>query len=295
MRISDIEFRCYETYYYANVVRNILSDQFAYVRHLNDFYGDGKEVIYSSPYERFSALHSFVSFVVEDLMFADEELDLGARQERAVTFDSLGLLAGPPPWVLPIESALSYYGLTHASFADWLAERNTTFNDATADDVCEYHDDLRLEGPVEKLLDRVVDEVFFVLFGNRRLLLLFNDMMARQIRDTDLGEVPEEYSKNFAQSGVLLRVTPPKWVKRAVFFRDRGRCVACRADLSGTLSTMSEEEYDHIVPLADGGLNDVTNIQLLCRTCNRRKRDGDAVTSDFYEAWYERNIETAER
>jgi 5-methylcytosine-specific restriction endonuclease McrA len=50
---------------------------------------------------------------------------------------------------------------------------------------------------------------------------------------------------------------------------------------------MSREEFDHIVPLADGGLNDVTNMQLLCRECNRRKRDGEAVTSDFYEAWYE--------
>ena len=108
MRNSDIEFRCYETYYYANAVRNILSDQFAYIRALNDFYGDGKHLSYSSAYPRFSALHSFILFVVEDLIFAADDLDIGSRQERALTYARYGQMAGAPPWVLPIEEALSY-------------------------------------------------------------------------------------------------------------------------------------------------------------------------------------------
>lgn len=287
MRITDIELRCYETYYYANVIRDVLSDRLAFIRKLNDFYGDGRQACFSSPYPRFSALHSFISFVVEDVMFSVDDLDLTDRQERAERFEATGCLSDMAPWVLPIEKALAYYGLKHSSFLEWLATRDTAFGEATEDDVCDYHNELRVKGPLDDLLNRVIEEIFFVLFFNRRVLLLFNEMMAGEIQDLAIEEVEDEYVRNFARPGRLRRVMLPQWVKRAVFHRDRGLCVVCRRDLSGTLTTMSKSEYDHIVPLAEGGLNDVTNIQLLCKACNRRKKAGKAVTSDFYEAWYE--------
>jgi hypothetical protein len=40
------EARFYETYYFALVVRNILHDQLAYIRHLDEFYGDGKHLAF---------------------------------------------------------------------------------------------------------------------------------------------------------------------------------------------------------------------------------------------------------
>lgn len=64
-------------------------------------------------------------------------------------------------------------------------------------------------------------------------------------------------------------------------------------DLTGILSISgsSSENYDHIVPLARGGLNDVTNIQLLCEDCNRQKLHHKAMTSDYYyEDWYEADL-----
>jgi 5-methylcytosine-specific restriction endonuclease McrA len=103
-----------------------------------------------------------------------------------------------------------------------------------------------------------------------------------------------EYAAFFARSGVLRRVHIPEWVKRAVYFRDRGRCVFCRQDLSGLVKIHSNKHYDHVVSLADGGLNDVTNIQLLCEGCNIKKSAGEPLTSDVYEAWYEINSGGAE-
>jgi 5-methylcytosine-specific restriction endonuclease McrA len=78
----------------------------------------------------------------------------------------------------------------------------------------------------------------------------------------------------------------PKWVRDAVFFRDHGRCVFCHANLSGLLSLDRLDPFDHIVPLAKGGINDPTNVQLLCETCNLKKSDCDARTGLRYPAWW---------
>jgi 5-methylcytosine-specific restriction endonuclease McrA len=106
----------------------------------------------------------------------------------------------------------------------------------------------------------------------------------QKVTEDDL--VDSDYKRFFARPGMLRRVHFPSWVQRAVFFRDRGMCVICNKDLSGIVAIGSEEHYDHIIPLALGGLNDVTNIQLLCRECNASKRDGEPATSNRYEAWY---------
>lgn len=52
-------------------------------------------------------------------------------------------------------------------------------------------------------------------------------------------------------------------VRRAVYERDHFRCVAC-----GTTDDLS---VDHIVAWSKGGLDDPSNLQTLCRSCNARK------------------------
>lgn len=60
----------------------------------------------------------------------------------------------------------------------------------------------------------------------------------------------------------------------------------CARDLSGIVAIESPDNFDHIVSLARSGINDVTNIQLLCEVCNHRKSDGDESTSSMYERWF---------
>jgi uncharacterized membrane protein YebE (DUF533 family) len=54
-------------------------------------------------------------------------------------------------------------------------------------------------------------------------------------------------------------------VRQRVWQRYGGRCAECKAD--------TYLEFDHIIPVAKGGGNSDTNVQLLCRKCNLTKSD----------------------
>lgn len=58
----------------------------------------------------------------------------------------------------------------------------------------------------------------------------------------------------------------PEDVKRLVYERDMGRCLACGSD--------ELIQYDHVVPWSMGGGNEPLNIRLLCAECNRRQAIG---------------------
>ena len=57
----------------------------------------------------------------------------------------------------------------------------------------------------------------------------------------------------------------PEDVKLLVWARDGGACVRCGAK--------KELHFDHIIPVAKGGGNVESNIQILCQPCNLRKAD----------------------
>lgn len=63
------------------------------------------------------------------------------------------------------------------------------------------------------------------------------------------------------------RIPIPLEVRKYVFERDRYQCQSC-----GKPSKETNLTIDHIIPLARGGSNDVSNLQTLCRQCNQRKK-----------------------
>ena len=54
--------------------------------------------------------------------------------------------------------------------------------------------------------------------------------------------------------------------KRTVYTRQSGICPKC-----GGSFKISEMEGDHITPWHDGGKTDISNLQMLCKNCNRTK------------------------
>lgn len=282
------KLRFHATYYYANVIRNVLHDQFAFLMLLNDFYGDDQYLAYVHPFQRVSALHWFIRFIVDTDVCDEMAAIYVDGKDNALRIASVPLaISDMRLYELPIEDQLRGNGVEYESFLMFLSERSKTIYDASLDDVDEYHQELRLSEAYEMMLSRTANEVFFILFQNRDILINFNTMMAKKVAHSTVKSLPEQEARLFRKDGALGRVTIPKWVKRAVYFRDRGRCVVCQADVSGLLNLGGEKHFDHMVPLISGGLNDVTNIQLLCAACNRKKGGGTARTSSEYELWYE--------
>lgn len=63
------------------------------------------------------------------------------------------------------------------------------------------------------------------------------------------------------------RISFPPEVRKYVFDRNNYQCQSChKIDL--TAKTL---QVDHIIPLAQGGTNDFSNLQTLCAKCNRKK------------------------
>jgi hypothetical protein len=69
----------------------------------------------------------------------------------------------------------------------------------------------------------------------------------------------------YAENSLTRRHRPcvPRAARMAAMQRAGGSCAYCR--------TTERLEIDHIVALANGGANDDSNLQVLCRVCNARK------------------------
>jgi len=122
----------------------------------------------------------------------------------------------------------------------------------------------------------LLDDMLFLFDGQygaeemRMLMVEYMDDLRRRMieaaaaldrtRDAALAERPNEI---------------PERVRALVWRRDGGRCVVCQS--------VTDLEFDHVVPRSQGGASTVRNVQVLCGRCNERKGAQVARMGTFRE------------
>lgn len=275
MRIIEMSY--YNIYYYCNIIDNLLH----YFTESIEWAPTGAQ--FTTPYfenevpnfSKYSALHEFCFFAVKVLIDEDADQCLDKIQSR---FDELENITNKAKRLhrafqfdedhcdgkIEIDRILLHLNPKAESFFHYLLDSDCK---CISDDYLEFG---FFNGELDDVLTQMSRELFYVLFQNRDFLFRFNVYMAN------------------ANPARVERCNIPNWVKRAVKYRDRGRCVCCGIDLSGSFDCEDEGavHYDHIVSLHEGGINDVSNIQLMCRKCNLSK-SGQSFTSTVYKDWYD--------
>ena len=85
----------------------------------------------------------------------------------------------------------------------------------------------------------------------------------RVFKDSDFKICPYCGNQLSARVG---RQPIPRKLRHEVFQRDGYRCREC-----GATNKQTRLHVDHIVPVARGGTNELSNLQTLCEECNRAK------------------------
>jgi HNH endonuclease len=305
VRESLLDSRYYRTYAIAETLDRILKNRFSYVRFIGELFCDGQIFEYLPNFQKSSALHRFSKAVIWCMFYDD--LDGPTLVPSSVQRND-----GAPIWdkevfVLPIEDAFETYEIEHQTFAEYRHDRGLTALPADfsrhirhssetgcdcdglpglEDEYLEYWQEMQLTGDVDCLLNRLSDDLFFVLFANRSFLAALNHLLASYVQDLVPPFEESQYNALFKGPGILARCKVPRWAQDAVEFRDRGRCSYCKVKLGSLHTPIRRSNFDHIIPLADGGLNDVTNFQLLCDECNLKKAANKVPPGHLYERWY---------
>lgn len=130
------------------------------------------------------------------------------------------------------------------------------------------------------LSEKICDEVFFILFSNRKLLHKFNKNISSDFSKFLFND------QQLTSKGTLKRKPIPKWLQDAIFHRDKGRCSFCWSDLSKLNNLDAKYNFDHIIPLDLFGVNDPTNVQLVCKDCNLKKLNRNTDVGTKYQQWF---------
>jgi 5-methylcytosine-specific restriction endonuclease McrA len=255
--MSNILTKCHdfnfsETYAYADLVRKAIFD--------NEYGCEPVEV--ASDFEeqslkpkKHTLLHDFIEHCISE----------------DIRFNFYG-----PAWdvdcVEPVLNMLCNHYIRYKTLNEYVADMYRDDDtgvvpeiteDMLAEYKIEYSADYIQEVANEHLLPLLGVEVFNILFNDREAMKQFNMRVAEYI-------------------GVKTKRCTywPKWLERALFCREKGLCAICKSDLSSIFHTHGKLAIDHIVPVAKFGVNDPTNLQILCENCNGKKSDKEIVTSN---------------
>lgn len=265
----------FNTYYFCSVIQYIIEDSnLDYVRTLAEF-TDPLSGCERKDFPKESYLHSFVEFAVERILFeqnkymaSDIESAIGAEGFENVINKKHEVFYRYGYKYTIFELAIIHYQGRIEKMEDWILENIPPDGFEALDVATQYSN--YLEDNYYDVINSIKDEVVYLLFQNREFLMHFNIFMSD------------------ALEGKSDRVYAPAWVKSAVKYRDKCKCVMCQKDLSGIMDVEEyrEKQFDHIVPLEEGGLNDVSNLQLMCSQCNQEKGI-KTYTNNIYHFYYD--------
>ena len=94
----------------------------------------------------------------------------------------------------------------------------------------------------------------------------------RDYYDKDLDYLIEEEAKFINNLRVCTRIAKQRRRMYAnLFNRDMRKKLLNKESVCAICGTTENLTIDHIVPVKDGGINDISNIQILCGRCNTLK------------------------
>lgn len=241
-------------------------------------------------YYKFKAIYKFISIIYDFVFEVEYEFpyygfDENAFAESATKFNKITLLH-----IFVISTLCGYYNEDFHDNSDCYDEEKLEWwkNIMVEYGVQLKHPNFDFENDndkIDKWYERnsdsfldffciISDEIVHILFGDMAFLVKFNQRMSYIIENYNKEHTHDKipFLKNcMKEDGTIQRCDIPSWVKKAVFYRDYGHCVFCGCDLTNTISTLPNINYDHIVPLHKYGSNDPCNIQLCCEKCNKTK------------------------
>lgn len=279
---KQYNFNFCATYFYAEIIQKTINqyDPSNYFSEVSRFF-DLIDVLFENiEYEKLikpnkkTLLHDFIELVIEkdlnDYLFTHIIDDL-----RCNIYNKNN----------PISLYCSEYKIEFLDLSDQVNEDNEFKNDEIWQMWSDY---CYMDIPNEifpNLISKIRIEVFEILFGNRVFLKNFNLLLSQKIKEIPFCEDNADILKS---GGVLQRCTYwPKWLEKALYYRERGKCAICSCDLTGLLDTDAKPNIDHIVPLALGGTNDPTNFQWICFICNNTKLGHTVITKNRYNTYWD--------
>ncbi|WP_161599833.1 HNH endonuclease [Roseibium sediminis] len=245
-----------DLYYICQIVDSVTTSPRAYLRKLEDVFGDMSSSNLVRKFPKWTCFHMFIEEVISSVIFEDAEQAL----------------------IKP-----GKYWIDHLLKSNNFDYPAPPFSEFSVYEGYEYLEKLQENELIDRVCEDICKQVFHVLFSNRRTLTAFGCLVGDYVLNTSSAFVPDAFN----DKGFLRRASIPTWAKSAVFHRDKGRCVLCKVDLTRQFSQKAKIHYDHIVPLARGGMNCVTNLQLTCSGCNTSKGGRSSRTSHEYESWYD--------
>ncbi|MDX8347502.1 hypothetical protein SLH49_05835 [Cognatiyoonia sp. IB215446] len=207
-----------DLYYVCQMVDGVTREPGAYLRNVEDIFGDMASSSLVRAYPKWTCFHIFVEELISSVIFEDAE---------------------------KFKNVPGRYWVDYLLRSNGISAQPVNSSDFGRNDGYEYLEALQQEDLISQLCETVSKQVFHVLFSNRGTMSAFGHMVSYYVLHTASAFA----SDAFNGSGHLNRVSVPLWAKSAVFHRDKGRCVLCQKDLTRLFSQQSQVHYDHIIPL----------------------------------------------